>query len=76
MLHRTQTINEVEYAYHYGGNGTIRITEPVKVTIDLKHMPKLEIMPNGPVNEEQQSHLNGAIQAIVADMFAQMPGRP
>ena len=44
-------------------------------TIDLKNMPKLEIMPNGPVSEEQQAHLNGAIQAIVADMFAQMPGR-
>ena len=75
MLDRKQTINDVEYAYHYGGNGTIRITEPVQVTIDLKAMPKLEIMPNGPVSDEQKAHLDGAVQTIVADMFAQMPGR-
>lgn len=73
MLERKQTINDVDYEYQYGGNGTIRITSPVQVSIDLKAMPKLSVTPLGDVSEAQQTHLNGALQAIVSDMFAQMP---
>ncbi len=73
MLERKQTINDVEYEYQYGGNGTIRVTAPIEVSIDLKAMPKLAVTPLGDVTEDQQRHLNGALQAIVSDMFAQMP---
>lgn len=75
MLERKQTINEVEYSYEYGGNGTIRVTDPVRVLIDLKQMPQVAVTPEGEVGAEQQAHLNGALQAIIADMFAQMPQR-
>ena len=73
MFERKQNINGVDYEYQYGGNGTIRVTAPVQVSIDLKAMPKLAVTPLGEVSEEQQTHLNGALQTIVADMFAQMP---
>ncbi len=73
MFERSQAINGVDYAYHYGGNGTIMITAPIRVTIDLKQMPKISVTPLGDVTDEQKAHLDGALQAIVADMFAQIP---
>lgn len=73
MLERKQNINGVDYEYQYGGNGTIRVTAPLQVSIDLKTMPQLSVTPLGDVSDEQQVHLNGALQTIVADMFAQMP---
>jgi hypothetical protein len=75
MLERTQTINGVEYSYQYGGNGTISVTAPIQVVIDLKQMPKLSLTLLGDVSDEQRAHFDGALQAIVADMFAQIPNR-
>lgn len=73
MFNRTQTINGVEYSYHYGGNGTIAITTPIQSTIDLKQLPEVEVQHQVPVSDEQKEHLSGALQTIVDDMFAQMP---
>jgi len=75
MLERTQIINGIEYSYQYGGNGTIAVTSPIRVTIDLKQMPKISLTPLGDMSEEQRVHVDGALQAIVADMFAQIPSR-
>jgi hypothetical protein len=75
MLDSKQTIDGVEYAYGYGGNGTIRITEPIQALIDLKGMPQLSIQHEGPVTAEQGAHLETAAPAIVRDMYSKMPQR-
>lgn len=75
MLERKQTIDGQEYAYEYGGNGTIRITAPVQAVIDLKHMPDISVQHEGEISPEQVAHLETSLQAIVSDMFAQMPRR-
>lgn len=73
MFERTQTINGTEYAYNYGGHGTIAVTAPLQATIDLKQMPNISVEYGDNATDDQKAGLAGALQAIVSDMFAQMP---